>query len=255
MQAGESEPDRAANGPHSERPADRELLWVESVSERLLGGQPARPWERVYFDREDEPPAAERPPQSPAEPTPGPTPEPPPTAPAPGPGADSTESATPPPSAPHTAPETPVVSVTTTTVPPAPAAERTPPTTSAPTTEGDHPAMTQPATSEASATGAATTVADASRVLDLTDTAGDRATAVPTEDGILHTALLSGDASFAGAVIDLLDSRVRDRARIASLERTLRVLLTEVERSPEALTGSSPAGASLAAVLRRVLRS
>jgi hypothetical protein len=192
VQPGEADPERPHDGGGRPERRDRELLWVESVSERLLGGQAPRPWERVYFDRDaDQVPDSE-------------------TAEA---QSDDAEDG----SASGSGEDPSVTSPTT-----------------------------YPTTSEA-APGVAPAEPPSSvqvqpRVLDLSATA-------PSDDEILSAALQSGDAALAGAVVDLLDSRARDKARIVSLERALRVLLTQVERNPESTTS----GASLAAVLHRVL--
>src|ERR1700710_1838032 len=81
VQPGEPDPERLHDsGPRPER-RDRELLWVESVSERLLGGQAPRPWERVYFDRDaDAEQQTERAPGDPGD-SPAPVIEPEPSAP------------------------------------------------------------------------------------------------------------------------------------------------------------------------------
>lgn len=40
----------------SPAPSDPDLLWVESVTERLLGSGSPRPWERAFFGEQDDPP-------------------------------------------------------------------------------------------------------------------------------------------------------------------------------------------------------
>lgn len=223
MQSGESDPERPQDDGGRPERRERELLWVESVSERLLGGQAPRPWERVYFDRDTDEAPGEQP--------------------------EVTDE--------HTVDSGPVAAQPTmdgrAASAPEPAERVDTPRSEHQPEQVDHgsahpsgeeSSVTFPTSNETSAPAAESQA----RVFDLTG--GD---AGPSDDEILSAALVSGNAALAAAVVDLLDSRARDRARVASLERALRVLLTQVERSPETLTGAS--GASLAAVLHRVLAS
>lgn len=205
MQPGDADPERPHDGSGRPERRDRELLWVESVSERLLGGQAPRPWERVYFDRDaDHAPDADHVPDE-ADHVPD---------------SDEAEAQSDDAEDGSASGSGEDSSVTS-------------PTTYPTTSEAAAGATTAEQTGEAPSTP---------QVLDLSVTA-------PSDDEILSAALQSGDAALAGAVVDLLDSRARDKARVASLERALRVLLTQVERNPAA----TASGASLAAVLHRVL--
>jgi hypothetical protein len=273
VQPGEQDPDREPPervhvdqaqdvGPRPER-RERELLWVESVSERLLGGQAPRPWERVYFDRDADADPVDRerantPDDAPAEPDEIAS------------GViehESEPSQVPDATAPEEEPEQLPPSVEDPTdeepIAEAPTAEEPPPALDdAASTPGEDPSVTFPTTTNEGpapvsdsfnggrygSTEQYAATPPPARVIDLTG-------AAPTDDEILHAALVSGDATLAGAVVDLLDSRARDRARVASLERALRVLLTQVERSPDSIGAGTAAGASLAAVLQRVLSS
>jgi hypothetical protein len=182
------------------------LLWVESVSERLLGVQEPRPWERVYFD----PDAVHNTAESAA-------------------GDEASGNEVPSNEAPNDeANDHPII--------PGEDPSVTIPTTTA---EGHFSPGSQPREAPS-----------APRVLDLTGSAATPRIEA-TDDDILHAALVSGNAGLAGAVVELLDGRARDQARIASLERALRVLLAEVGRTPDA--NALPAGNSMTAVLQRVL--
>ncbi len=217
--------DEGASEARSDRPGERALLWVESVSERLLGGQGPRPWERVYFDRDSDSVSegSVAPEAAPSAPPAGPSEAPP---------VSSSQQPQVPTGQPthHDTREG-----TSVTVPASTFAEQP-----APFTELGSPHIVDLTAADAS---------PASLPPETAPSAGSQ------EEELLRSALRSGDAGLAGAVIDLLDSGARDRARLDSLERALRVLLYEIERNPESAGVAGGAGAPVVTVLRRVLRS
>jgi hypothetical protein len=226
VQPGEPDPDRSQDpAARPERP-ERELLWVESVSERLLGVQEPRPWERVYFD----PDAAHSDAGQTADDPVG--------------ASGETESAEPA----ETIEAENIEQVEEPLDHPMAHDEHA-------ITPGEDPSVTIPTTTAEGYPPSAslTDSPPAPRVVDLTGADSAARSFGPTDDDILHAALVSGNAGLAGAVVELLDSRARDQARIASLERALRVLLVEVGRSADG--GGSQSGSSITAVLQRVLGS
>jgi hypothetical protein len=233
---------------------DRDLLWVESVSERLLGTSAPRAWERAFFQTDDEDDRLDAPTAPPAAPV-APAPPEQPYAPAPEraskpeyipgvPDAPAREHVR----APLRYTDEPVDSPSY----PGPGASYE--TAARYFSEGDAdwrhdlgPEFPDDGEDEAGPGDAAVDDADESAdelgdedteadlVIDLTQPvrpeppdAGRGGSDV--DDEILRLALVSGDTVLATAVLRLLEDRARDRQRIATLVTTLGALVEVVDR-------------------------
>ena len=239
--------ERDGEQPPPRRVTDRDLLWVESVSERLLGTSAPRAWERAFFQTDDEDdrldtPTAPSPPVAPAPPE---------------------QSYAP---APEYVPEQQYVPG----VPDAPARDHVPaplrytdgePTGSPsypgpgasyeavaryfsegdadwrhdlgpefPDEEGDDEVLpAEDADESADEDGEPDLVIDLTQPVRPEPPDGVRA-GPGVDDEILRLALVSGDTVLATAVLQLLEDRARDRQRIATLVTTLGALVEVVDR-------------------------
>lgn len=211
--------------PPSSRVTDRDLLWVESVSERLLGSAAPRAWERAFFRPEESEPAVakpERPPVAASPPAPASPPSPAPAAPA------------------FTSPPVPTYFA-----------------------EGDadwrhdlapeFPDDLDAGDVPGAEAEAETVESEPELVIDLTEPVRPQPPASAStgriDEEILGLALGSGDTVLASVVILLLEDRSRDRQRVATLETALRALIEQVDR----IDGPDHELAVTARLLRRVV--
>jgi len=230
--------------PPASRVADRDLLWVESVSERLLGQAAPRAWERAFFR-----PEATEQPQYPGQRPPAQPSVQPPVQPV-APPASGSHTPTPPAQpasrpAPPVPPAPPAAGVTPPPAAPSRVSSWPPPSMSSETpvtylAEGDaewrqdlEPEF--PEGDEEDADQAERNDEAPDVVIDITDKAQAEQPQVAVrpdriDDQMLRLALRSGDTTLASAVLLLLEERSHDRQYIATLETALRALIAQVDR-------------------------
>lgn len=214
--------------PASSRVTDRDLLWVESVSERLLGHSAPRAWEKAFFQPEPEAPRADE-------------------------ALHVTQDGD----------DAPSFSVPTGRPDSSVFGDVLRPSYF---TEGDadwrhdlgpeFPDDPDVDDDLDDLEGPPEEPRPDDVVIDLTEPARPQPPTPPAapgriDDEIMRLALGSGDTVLAGAVLLLLEDRARDRQRISTLETALRALVEQVDR----IDGPDHDLAVTARLLRRVVES
>jgi hypothetical protein len=246
--------ERDVDQPPTSRVTDRDLLWVESVSERLLGHAAPRAWERAFFRPEPtgQPEYPGQRPEAPAALEPRPEAVRAESRPMSTPRYEARPEAVPPLDqqvAPGPAPTTPEFPVS-------PPADLGPMPVPAYFTEGDADWRhdLEPEFPDDGEDDVAADVEEPDLVIDLTEPLRPQPPEVPSlpvriDDEMLRLALRSGDTVLANAVLILLEDRSRDRQHIATLETALRALIEQVDR----IDGPDHELAVTARLLRRVV--